>query len=117
MPEAKKDEQLLADTAPLRARHTFQPVIARMPEAKKDEQLLAETSALLSTVPCPIFVLMSDGAPDNWRILDHVLQSVQKEGSLRPKDLVYRIADFFHPSEHLKKNTHPYYCHNRPPAN
>jgi hypothetical protein len=59
-------------------------------------------------------VLMSDGAPDNWRILDDVLRSVQKEGSLRPEDLVYRIADFYHASEHLKKATDLYYGQNTP---
>jgi hypothetical protein len=90
---------------------------ARMPESKKvtlHEQLLAETSALLSTLPCPIFVLTSDGAPDNWRILDGILHSLQKQGSVRPDDVIYRIADFYHASEHLKRATDLFYGQNSP---
>lgn len=89
----------------------------RMPESKKvtlHQQLLAETSAILSTVPCPILVLMSDGALDNWRILNQVVESLKKENVLTPDDVVYRIADFFHASEHLKKATDLYYGANSP---
>ena len=89
----------------------------RMPESKKStlhEQLLSEASAVLSTVSCPILVLMSDGANDNWRILDDIVESMRKQGLLRPDDVVFRIADFYHASEHLKKATDLYYGQNSP---
>jgi len=89
----------------------------RMPESKKVtlyEQLLAETSDVLSAVPCPILVLMSDGAPDNWRILNQIVDKAREDSHLKPDDAVYRIADFFHASEHLKKATDLFYGQNSP---
>jgi hypothetical protein len=91
--------------------------MARMPEPRKGtlrEQLLSETTAVLAAVPCPIVVFTSDGAPDNWRILGDVEQVMRSQGVLRKDDVVYKIADFYHASEHLKRATDLYYGENNP---
>jgi hypothetical protein len=91
--------------------------MARMPESKKGtlrEQLLRETTAVLTAVPCPILVFTSDGAPDNWRILGEIEQSLRTDGVLQNKDVVYKIADFYHASEHLKRATDLYYGEKSP---
>ena len=90
---------------------------ARMPESKKvtlQEQITNETSAVLAAVPCPILVLTSDGAPDNWRILEGMENSLRDEGVLKKDDAVYKIADFYHASQHLKRATDLFYGENSP---
>lgn len=87
----------------------------RMPESKKptlQEQLFAEASSYLQADPIETLVLQSDGAIDNWRILDSILDSLEEQGILSKTTQVYRIADFFHASEHLKKATDLYYGKN-----
>lgn len=84
----------------------------RMPESKKvtlHEQLLGETESLLQSTLCPILVMMSDGAKDNWRILREMVVELRQQGLLRPEDPIYWIADFYHATEHLKKATDLFY--------
>ena len=86
-----------------------------MPESKKptlQEQLLAEASSYLQADPIEILVLQSDGALDNWRILDSIEDSLREQGILSETTQVFRIADFFHACEHLKKALDLYYGKN-----
>jgi len=84
----------------------------RMPESKKPtlhEQLEAEASSYLQTATIANLVFQSDGAKDNWRILNSIKDSLQEQGVVGPETQVYRIADFFHAAEHLKAATDLYY--------
>ena len=89
----------------------------RMPESMKPtlhEQLEAEASSYLQGMPLLNFVCQSDGAPDNWRILDTIVESLREQEILAPDAKVYRITDFYHATEHLKKATDLYYGKDSP---
>jgi hypothetical protein len=88
----------------------------RMPESMKptlQEQLEAEVSSILQAAPAGLrLVLLSDGAPDNWRILREIVASLREQGILRADVEVYETNDFFHSAEHLKVATDLYYGEN-----
>lgn len=89
----------------------------RMPESMKPtlhEQLEAEASSYLQGMSVLNFVCQSDGAPDNWRILDAIVDSLREQGILAAEVQVYRITDFYHATEYLKKATDLYHGKDSP---
>lgn len=88
----------------------------RMPESRKPtlhEQLEGEVSSYLQAAPMVAnFVCQSDGALENWRILNSIVDSLREQEVLGPETQVHRIADFFHALEHLKTALDLYYKSN-----
>lgn len=88
---------------------------ARMPERKKvtlNKQLTAEAKSVLASHPALTLVMMSDGAKDNWRILEEIVGCLEEAGVVSEDTAVHWIADFYHASEHIKKATDLYYGKN-----
>jgi len=73
----------------------------RMPEKKKatlQQQLETEVASVLTIRPDLKRVLLSDGAKDNWRLLNEVDQACGPP--LQPS---VEIVDFYHACDHLKE--------------
>ncbi|MEE8392374.1 MAG: hypothetical protein V3S14_16470 [Anaerolineae bacterium] len=73
----------------------------RMPESKKvtlQQQLETEVMSVLAVRPDLKRVLLSDGAKDNWRLLNEVDQACGP-----PPQPSVEIVDFCHACDHLKK--------------
>jgi hypothetical protein len=89
----------------------------RMPESKKNilaSQLDDELACALAMKPDASIALIADGAKDNWRILDELIDNRIRAGFLIDKKSVHRIADFYHACEHLKTAIDLYYGENTP---
>lgn len=77
----------------------------RMPESKKPTlhgELEAEVADILTAMQTPRLVFVADGAAENWRIADEIIDKLRNGGQLCSKAPVFRIVDFWHASQHLK---------------
>jgi hypothetical protein len=72
----------------------------RMPESKKvslQQQLETEMASILAITPNLLRVHLSDGAKDNWRLMNDIEARLPA-----PSQAPIDIADFYHACDHLK---------------